>query len=238
MIELTTEELSRYNGKDGAPVYIAHEGKIYDVTESPMWKTGSHMRRHLSGKDLTADFSAAPHGREVFDRYPQVGVVRAQMEPPAEGLPECLELLFKRVPFLRRHPHPMTVHFPIALLNAAVFFTLLYLVTGHLSFDTTAFHCLTAGLLLTPFVMATGFVSWWVNYLAKPVPAVRIKMAASLVLLVFATAAYLVRAAVPGILHPFGAASMLYLLLLLPIVPLVGVIGWNGAKLTFPTEVG
>jgi predicted heme/steroid binding protein len=34
--ELSAEELSRRDGKDGRPVYICHKGRIIDVSESPL----------------------------------------------------------------------------------------------------------------------------------------------------------------------------------------------------------
>ena len=61
MKEFSIEELSQYNGENGKPVYISHNGKVYDVSGSKMWKTGTHMKRHRSGQDLTTDIQAAPH---------------------------------------------------------------------------------------------------------------------------------------------------------------------------------
>jgi len=57
-------------------LYIAHGGKVIDVTASKLWKGGLHMKRHHAGKDLTTDIQAAPHKLEVLDRYPQVGVLK------------------------------------------------------------------------------------------------------------------------------------------------------------------
>ena len=76
MKEITSEELLSFNGKDGKPVYIAFQEKVYDVSKSPLWAKGLHMNRHPAGKDLTGDLSAAPHGTEVLERYPQVGVLK------------------------------------------------------------------------------------------------------------------------------------------------------------------
>jgi len=56
-------------------VYIAHDGKVYDVSASKMWKTGLHMKRHQSGADLTEEIKGAPHGTEVLERVPQVGIL-------------------------------------------------------------------------------------------------------------------------------------------------------------------
>ncbi|MEM5787603.1 MAG: DUF2231 domain-containing protein [Syntrophobacteraceae bacterium] len=234
MLEIDMEELAEKNGKEGKPVYIAYEGKVYDVSGSNLWKTGTHMKRHASGSDLTVDMGAAPHGPEVLERYPQVAMIRQKAS--AEAKLAFLEPLFERVPFLRRHPHPMTVHFPIAFILAAGFFTLLYLATGKLSFETTAFHCLAAGTILTPFVILTGFTSWLVNYMGKPMRAVTIKMSLSFLLLITCVALFSWRAAVPDIITSFGPLSFIYLLLILSLSPMVSIIGWHGAKLTFPVE--
>lgn len=72
----TEEEIGKYTGQDGKPIYIAFQGKVYDVTESFMWTGGTHMAEHQAGKDLTDEIENAPHGNEVFERYPQVGVLR------------------------------------------------------------------------------------------------------------------------------------------------------------------
>ena len=69
MKEFTFEELSSFNGKEGKPVYIAFEEKVYDVSKFFSWSKGIHMNRHPSGKDLSGEILAAPHGIEVFERF-------------------------------------------------------------------------------------------------------------------------------------------------------------------------
>jgi hypothetical protein len=41
---------------------------------------------------------------------------------------------------------------------------------------------------------------------------------------------------VPDILDTFGLASVIYFLLVISLLPLVTIIGWFGAQLTFPIE--
>lgn len=236
MREFTLAEVAECDGRDGRPVYIVHEGRVFDVTASKMWKGGLHMRRHHAGGDLTTDIGGAPHGLEVFERYPQVGVIRKEPSPEERRLPEFLDRLFEGYPFLRRHPHPMTVHFPIAFFFGTVVFLVLYLLTGSPSLEVTAYHLLTAALVVTPVVMLTGLFSWWLNYLAKPVRAVAIKVLCSVTLYVVALFAFAVRATFPEAMASFNLASFAYTLLVLSFAPLVSVIGWFGAKLTFPTE--
>jgi predicted heme/steroid binding protein len=62
----TQRELLRYNGDDG-PMYIAHQGIVYDVSDCPKWRSGLHENLHFPGQDLTFEFPEAPHGMEVFD---------------------------------------------------------------------------------------------------------------------------------------------------------------------------
>jgi len=162
MKEFNPATLAQYDGKEGKPIYVAHQGRVFDVSGSRFWKTGTHMKRHPSGKDLTSDISAAPHGPEVLERFPQIGILETGKS--AETLqPELLHRLLTWVPILRRHPHPMVVHFPITLAIVPSLFLLLHLVTGVRSFETTAFQCLGAAILFIPAGILSGFFTWWLN---------------------------------------------------------------------------
>ncbi|MCU0574410.1 MAG: cytochrome b5 [Syntrophobacteraceae bacterium] len=235
MKEFDLEALEGFDGKEGRPAYVAHGGKVYDVSESKLWKGGSHMRRHQAGRDLATDIQAAPHGAEMLDRYPQVGVLKTPAGAEPE-VPELLERLFKLAPMLRRHPHPMTVHFPIVCMLFAPLFTVLYLLTGHRPFETTALHCLGAGLLFLPVVILTGLLTWWVNYGAKPMMSITIKLSVSLVLFVTSVIGLTWRVARPEVLESLAGPGLAYLLLVLSVAPMVVVVGWFGAQLTFPFE--
>jgi predicted heme/steroid binding protein/uncharacterized membrane protein len=236
MKEFTAEELAQFNGENGKPVYIAYEGKVYDVGASKMWKAGSHMKRHPSGRDLTTDIQAAPHTPEVLQRFPQVGTLAAETQAEDPRVPAALATLIHTFPFLRRHPHPMTVHFPIVFMFSATVFSLLYLVTGEKSFDTTAFHCLGAGVFFNVVGIATGLYTWWLNYMAKPLRPVRIKIPLTLAMLAVSIVLFIWRLEVPNILDALSGAGLLYILLVLSLSAMVTVIGWNGASMTFPVE--
>jgi predicted heme/steroid binding protein/uncharacterized membrane protein len=236
MREFTLEEIKKCNGRDGSPVYVVYKGRVIDVSGSALWKGGLHMNRHNAGNDLSPDIQAAPHDPDVLDRYPQVGVLQ---EKPAAGdqrVPPALAALLKKYPFLKRHPHPMTVHFPIVFSFSAVVFTLLSLVAGDRSFEITALHCLGGGLLLAPVAIVTGLFTWWLNYFAKLSRPVTIKITLAPILWIISLTIFIWRIAVPDILHAAGPSHMLYLLLVLSLVPIVTVIGWFGATMTFPIE--
>jgi predicted heme/steroid binding protein/uncharacterized membrane protein len=224
------ETLLKADGKDGKPVYVAHKGKVIDVSGSALWKGGLHMGRHYAGRDLTSDIEAAPHGPEMLDRYPRVGVLKGK-GTPERPVPEFLAFLLKRFPVLRRHPHPVMVHFPTVFMLSATFFSLLYLVTGNRSFELTALHTLAGGVLFTPLAIITGFFTWWLNYMAKPIGAVKIKQVCSLIMLVIALTALVWRLVMPDVLDRVTGTGALYLVLVIILFSRSAI---SGAPLPFP----
>ena len=237
--EFTREELAAHNGAAGGAVYIAFRGKVYDVSGSSLWAHGRHMNLHEAGHDLTAELEEAPHEEEVFQRYPQVGIIKEAPEPePEVHLSPAREYwlrLLKKVPLLRRHPHPMLVHFPIVFMMAATGFTVLYLLTGIKSLETTGFHCLGGGVLFTPAAMATGYFTWWLNYESRFLRPVVIKLIFSPILLLLGIGLFIWRLENPEILANLADwPSLVYLALICALTPLVGLIGACGAELTFP----
>lgn len=235
MKEFSEEELARNNGENGSPTYIAYDGKVYDVSGSKLWRNGVHMKRHKAGDDLTTDIQAAPHEMDVLERYPQIGILKKE-EVAEQEIPAFLEALLKRVPMLRRHPHPMTVHFPIVFMFSTTVFYLLYLITGMSSFETTALHCLGGGIVFTVVAITTGFYTWWLNYMAAPMKPVRIKISLSLAMLATGIIIMVWRIADPQIINKLDGVGLIYLLLVVLLSVFVTIIGWNGAELTFPVE--
>ena len=69
------EEVAKYNGKNGNPAYVIFKGKIYDVSSSFLWKDGIHQVFHSAGVDLTNALEQAPHGGDVLEKFPVVGII-------------------------------------------------------------------------------------------------------------------------------------------------------------------
>lgn len=234
MQEFDIAELEEFDGNNGRPVYVAYKGKVYDVSNSKLWKNGLHMKRHHAGHDLTADIQGAPHEPDLLGRYPQVGTLKKEVVELE--IPRPLAWLLGKVPMLRRHPHPMTVHFPIVFAFSITIFNILYLVIGNKSLEITALHCMGAGILFTAVAIATGLYTWWLNYMAKPLKAVKVKLPLSITLFVTQIIAFVWRLNVPDVIDSIQGVNIIYLLLVLSFFPMVVVIGWFGAFLTFPVE--
>ncbi|MBI4572383.1 MAG: cytochrome B5 [candidate division NC10 bacterium] len=72
----TKKELGRYHGRNGAPAFIAYQGRVYDVSRSFLWQNGRHQALHAAGGDLTGSLEDAPHDAELLKRFPRVGTLR------------------------------------------------------------------------------------------------------------------------------------------------------------------
>ena len=73
MREFTRIELASFTGRDGKPAYIAYREKVYDVSDSFLWKNGNHQVLHDAGRDLTEELEKAPHGADLLVRVPVIG---------------------------------------------------------------------------------------------------------------------------------------------------------------------
>ncbi len=67
--------------KEGGRITFSYSGKVYDVTESKLWRDGRHARRHDAWQDLTSVMAGAPHGLEVLDRFPVIAGGAEQPTP-------------------------------------------------------------------------------------------------------------------------------------------------------------
>ncbi|WP_161946206.1 DUF2231 domain-containing protein [Desulfonatronum thiosulfatophilum] len=235
--EFTLEEVRKGDGQEGRPVYVVFEGTVYDLSDSPLWRNGTHMHMHLSGVDLTDQLAAAPHFAEVFasKRVKEVGVLAPEQR--SRDMPDFMKPLLRYFPMLRRHPHPISVHYPIAYLTTALLFLLLYFAFGPntgLNFEVFAFIMLVLGVLSATVAVGTGFLTLWINYRFKKPSLVRWKIRLAVTLMGAGVAAIILRA---SDLVRFPFFNWTYSLLVLLLALLVMGLGYLGGQMVFPTTV-
>jgi len=234
--EFTLEEVAKGDGKEGRPVYVVFENTVYDVSDSPLWKNGSHMNMHQAGADLTDQIAAAPHFAEVFTKR---GVNPVGVLKPDQGgsdLPNFVKTLFRFFPMLRRHPHPISVHFPTAYLATALLFLIIDGIIGPkpgLDFEIFAFVLLILGVISAVGSVATGFLTLWVNYRFKKPRLVQMKIRLASTLLGVGLVAVIIRATGLTGLAFFG---WVYNLLVLLLALMVMGLGYLGGQMVFPTK--
>jgi predicted heme/steroid binding protein/uncharacterized membrane protein len=234
MAEIDPKDLERGDGREGRTALVAVAGKVYDVTSSPLWADGAHMNSHLAGRDLSLALQAAPHGADVLDKFQIVGGVPAPAADAAAPtvLPRPTGLVAQ---ILARHPHPVSVHFPIALGAVAALFLVAALVLDKRILEQAALLNLAVATLFAPPAIVAGLLSWRFNYGGIWTPIFFKKAVASGLLLCLSVGALVIRLGVIG-LH--GATTghwwWGYVGLVLAHVPVVLGLGYLGGKITFP----
>ena len=71
----TRQQLALRNGQDKEEIWVAFENRIYNVTESRLWRDGKHYE-HWAGQDLTLELASAPHTSKVFEKMEIVGLLQ------------------------------------------------------------------------------------------------------------------------------------------------------------------
>lgn len=223
--QITEDELRKCDGREGSPAWVAFRGKVYDVSASQRWPVGVHVKRHQAGGDLTGEFAAAPHDESVLERMPVVGrLVAAQQKE----MPRVLRI------YLDLHPHPVSVHFPIALTLASAAFLLIYLMTGTESLVDGAYYTLLGGAIIAPVAVLTGAVSWWYNYGHRLTSTFGGKAGLSAALFVTEVVTVILWALNRDALVEREAVGWVYLALVIVMCGLVLSLGKLGGALVFP----
>ncbi len=224
------DETRAYNGKDGRPAYVVYNGKIYDVTKSSQWKGGVHMGRHKAGEDLTDFLSMAPHKTEVFERVELIGPVEEAPGDKSVKRKEALRDLYRKF-----HPHPIFIHFPIALFFFGALMQFIFLISKNGTFEYAASYAIIIATLGIVPAMASGLFSWWINYDMTLTTIFKNKLTFSIILLINAAFLVVARLSYPGIALGSDLFSYLYNILIFINVPVTLFIAYNGGKITWPS---
>jgi predicted heme/steroid binding protein len=74
MRKISEAELSQADGVRSSLIWIAYNGKVYDVKSSPLFRGGKHFR-HPAGTDLSDQMIKAPHLKAVLDKFEVIGIL-------------------------------------------------------------------------------------------------------------------------------------------------------------------
>jgi predicted heme/steroid binding protein len=75
---VTTNELSKQNGKDSNACWVAIDGVVYDTAGVSEWQNGEHTTSNgmaKCGEDLSDVISQSPHGKEVLGKLAEIGTL-------------------------------------------------------------------------------------------------------------------------------------------------------------------
>jgi predicted heme/steroid binding protein/uncharacterized membrane protein len=259
---ISEEELRASDGQQDRPAYIVYKGRVYDVSQSRLWRKGVHVRRHYAGNDLTADIAAAPHDESVFERVPLVGELETAALPqeagtcpeeettladvrptdvrPTDAYPTDVRPPDKHLSLLdfyfEQHPHPVAVHFPVALSVMVAVVVALYLFTNTRVLETTAYYVLWGAVIMGPVSIMTGAFSWWHNYGHKLTDNFKDKISFSAIYIVLGAVALALRTANPNVLVERESLGWVYVMLVMAQIPVVSILGWVGTKILFPPK--
>lgn len=224
------EELRRYDGKEGRRAYIAYKGIVYDVTDNPNWEGGEHMGRLKAGADLTPFLKDAPHGEEVLETLPVVGELDMQ---PVQQEKTRADYDPLKAWYRKYHPHPMTVHFPIALHFFAGGMDLFFIADPTHAYEIAVFYSFFAATVMGAVAMVPGMLSWGINYHFSKTSAFLIKLYVSTFTVVIGGIVIYLRLEYPQIAYDSDPLSYFYHGTVFGTVLCVIVLGYYGGKISW-----
>ncbi len=231
---MTRNQLKRYNGRNGMKAYVGYKGNVYDVTESPFWKEGDHEGMHTAGVDLTPMMIGAPHGDEVFKKFRVVEVLEEE-KADRQNEPSSSDLLKARLQqwYRKYHPHPMTVHFPIALHIFSSGLDLLFLTGPNAAYAVGVFYTFFVATVMGFVAMIPGLLSWWVNYdLSTRRPFV-VKLVVATLTLLLGVVGIMLYLENPAIVYEASVEGITYHAIVLFTGMTVVILGYYGGKITW-----
>ena len=223
---MTLEKLKQYNGQNKQKAYVAFKGNIYDVSTSPLWKNGIHKKMHQAGLDLTEAMQHAPHAEEVFADFKIVDTLDDNDESKTAWVKW----------YRKYHPHPMLVHFPIALHLFAAGLDILFFFHQKASFSTAVFYTFFVATIMGVPAMLSGILSWWINYQLALTNIFIIKLTFSIITLLLGIVGIMIYLDDPQVVFLATYPSIIYHGIIFLTGITVIVLAHNGGKLTWPDK--
>ncbi|HEX8227049.1 MAG TPA: hypothetical protein VF572_04240 [Candidatus Saccharimonadales bacterium] len=78
--DVSREELTKSDGRDGRACFVAVDGTVYKIQDFSLWQRGEHKPSNglaYCGADLTKVIEESPHGRKILQQLIKVGPLKA-----------------------------------------------------------------------------------------------------------------------------------------------------------------
>ncbi len=219
-------ELRIFDGKEGRPAYVSFEGRVYDVSNSRLWKDGLHLGSHHAGYDLTENMMRAPHGEEVLSKFHIVGELSHE-EPLRHRLVHRIrQRIMKRMDGL--HLHTPLVQFSIAYSVIVPLLSILYIYTGEAFFERASYYMLALGFIILSFAALLCLLSGKEAYRGNTTEIFNRKIILTIALAIIITVCFVWRTLYPDILIT-EELNYIYLALLVSMIPIIA--AYHGKKI-------
>ena len=223
---MNLEKLKQYHGQNKQKAYVAYKGKVYDVTGSHLWENGIHKKIHNAGLDLTDAMENAPHAEEVFAEFTIVDTLDRNNRSKIDWVKW----------YRKYHPHPMLVHFPIALHIFAGGLDLIFFFWPKDSFATAVFYTFFVATVMGGLAMIPGILSWWINYKLAFTHIFVIKLALAVITLLLGIVGIIIYFDNPDVVYTQSLPSIVYHAIILLTTVTVIIVAYYGAKITWPDK--
>jgi len=220
-----TERL-KCRDKVARPIWALVNEKVYDLSSSNLWADGRYMDRYQAEEeDLADNFEITPHEDDLLERFALMGELESRKSEieSSRSYQHYFQDLYRKL-----HPHPMMIHFPIALFLFAAFMHFLFWITKDPAFQFSAFAALCVGTIGAFPATVAGICSWILNY-------ERIKNFRFMCKLIGSGLLLLISLIAVGMGLFISKDSLLYQVCLLLNVPLVFFVAYQGGKITWPS---
>ena len=231
---MTIDELKSYDGHNNKRAYIAYKNVVYDVTDSPLWQNGEHQGFHSAGTDLTAELLDAPHTDEVFKDFPIVATLDEDEAPKKVELKQQEDFKSKLIHLYKKyHPHPMIVHFPIALHIFASGLDILFLTKSKEAYAVGVFYSFFVATVMGFVAMIPGILSWWINYNLSTHKAFVVKITVATITLILGVIAIAIYLENPNVIYDYTTLGVTYHSIVLLTGINVIILGYYGGKISW-----
>ena len=135
--------------------------------------------------------------------------------------------------YAKYHPHPMTVHFPIALHYFSGFADILFFLHPSAGYEISVFLSFLIATVMGLVALLSGILSWWINYNLVLSKIFKIKLWGALFTLLVGFVPIVQRLFDPMIAYDRGAWGVIYHSVIFLTVLSVSVVGYYGGKITW-----